>query len=80
MFEDAFRDFKLDARRTAFVGDRWRDVVGAKKFGGRGIMIESPVTTAEDRRLAERDGIERAASLQEAVGMLLGLTDRNSIT
>ena len=80
MFEDAIRDFNLDARRTAFVGDRWRDVVGAKKFGGRGIMIESPMTTGEDRRLAERDGLERAASLQEAVGMLVGLTDRNSIT
>jgi histidinol-phosphate phosphatase family protein len=78
MFEDAIRDFKLDASRAAYVGDRWRDVVASRKIGGRGIMIHSPMTTTEDRRLAQQDGIELAASLQEAVDMLFGLTDRNS--
>lgn len=77
MFDDAIRDFKLDPERVAYVGDRWRDVVASRKIGGRGIMITSPMTTAEDRRLAEQDGIEIAGSLADAVGLLFGLTDRN---
>lgn len=75
MFEDGIRDFKLDPRRVAYVGDRWRDVVASKTLGGRGIMIMSPMTTPEDCRLASEDGIEIADSLEDAVGMLFGLTD-----
>jgi histidinol-phosphate phosphatase family protein len=74
MFEDAIRDFKLDPQRSAYIGDRWRDVVAAKTLGGRGIMIESAMTTDEDRRLAREDGIETASNIGEAVEMLLGLT------
>jgi D-glycero-D-manno-heptose 1,7-bisphosphate phosphatase len=75
MFEDALRDFKLDPRKVAYVGDRWRDVAAAGKLGGRGIMIESPETTDEDRRLTREDRIETAASLAEAVEILFGLTE-----
>jgi len=74
MFEDAIRDFKLDPQKVAYVGDRWRDVAAAGKLGGRGVMIESAMTTDEDRRLAREDGIETAASLADAVEMLFGLT------
>jgi D-glycero-D-manno-heptose 1,7-bisphosphate phosphatase len=73
MFEDAVRDFKLDPQRAAYIGDRWRDVVVSKKLGGRGIMIESAITTTEDRRRAEDDGLETARSIVEAVGLLLDL-------
>ncbi|HJP61082.1 MAG TPA: HAD family hydrolase [Gemmatimonadaceae bacterium] len=76
MFEQALSDFKLDPANVAYVGDRWRDVVVSKKLGGRGIMIESAETTSDDRQRARDDGIETAASLNEAVSMLLdGLTD-----
>jgi histidinol-phosphate phosphatase family protein len=71
MFEDAIRDFQLDPRNVAYVGDRWRDVVASKKLGGRGIMISSHMTTDEDRRKAGEDGIETAPDLQAAVEMLL---------
>ncbi|HEX9221546.1 MAG TPA: HAD family hydrolase [Gemmatimonadaceae bacterium] len=77
MFEDAIRDFRLDPNKVAYVGDRWRDVAASKKIGGRGIMIESPMTTEEDRRLVQEDGIETAASLADAVEMLFGLTERD---
>jgi D-glycero-D-manno-heptose 1,7-bisphosphate phosphatase len=70
MFEDAMRDFKLDAANVAYVGDRWRDVVASKKLGGRGIMIQSHMTTDEDRRKAKEDGIETAPNLAAAVEML----------
>ena len=76
MFEQAISDFKLDPANVAYVGDRWRDVIASKKLGGRGILIESSETTGEDRQRARADDIETAASLSEAVNMLLdGLTD-----
>jgi histidinol-phosphate phosphatase family protein len=75
MFEDAIRDFRLNAANVAYVGDRWRDVVASKKLGGRGIMIESHMTKDEDRRKAREDKIETAPDLQAAVEMLFGLTE-----
>ena len=77
MFEDAIRDFNLDPANVAYVGDRWRDVVASRKLGGRGIMIFSPMTTEEDRRRVEEDGIETVPSLQVAVDMLFGLTEKD---
>jgi FMN phosphatase YigB (HAD superfamily) len=70
MFEDAIRDFQLDAANVAYVGDRWRDVVASKKLGGRGIMIASHMTTDDDRRKAREDGIETAPDLPAAIEML----------
>ena len=78
MFEQAISDFRLDPANVAYMGDRWRDVIVSKKLGGRGIMIQSAETTSDDRQRARDDGIETAASLSEAVSMLLdGLTDAN---
>ena len=77
MFEDAIRDFKLDPANVAYVGDRWRDVVASRRLGGRGIMIWSHMTNDEDRRKAEEDAIETAPSLQDAVDMLFGLTEKD---
>ena len=75
MFEEAIADFRLDPNNVAYIGDRWRDVAVSKKLGGRGIMIESPETSSEDRQRAKRDGIETARTLSEAVAMLFdGLT------
>jgi histidinol-phosphate phosphatase family protein len=77
MFEDAIRDFDLDPRNIAYVGDRWRDVSASKKLGGRGILIPSPMTTDEDHRKAQVDGIETAPSLKAAVEMLFDLTEKD---
>jgi histidinol-phosphate phosphatase family protein len=77
MFEDALRDFNLEPAAVAYVGDRWRDVAASRKLGGRGIMVSSPMTTDEDRRKAQEDGIEMAPSLPVAVDMLFGLTEKD---
>jgi D-glycero-D-manno-heptose 1,7-bisphosphate phosphatase len=77
MFEDAMRDFNLDPANVAYVGDRWRDVAASRKLGGRGIMISSHMTTDEDRRKAKEDGIETAPSLQDAVDLIFGLTEKD---
>ena len=79
MFEQAISDFHLDAAKVVYIGDRWRDVAVSKKLGGRGIMIQSPETSSEDKRRVKEDGIETAKSLGEAVSRLFdGLTSRDS--
>jgi D-glycero-D-manno-heptose 1,7-bisphosphate phosphatase len=61
----------LDPARSAFIGDRWRDIAPALAFGGRGILVPSPETPAAEREQAQRDA-EVAGSLSEAVGRFLG--------
>lgn len=75
LFRDAMRDFGLSPTKVAYVGDRWRDVAVAKELGGRGILVASPMTTADDFLRAKESGIESVADLQEAVGRLLSLTE-----
>lgn len=75
MFRQALRDFGAEAGRAAYIGDRWRDVAAAKEFGGRGILVASPMTSEEDREKTRAAHIESAASLQEAIGRLLSLTE-----
>jgi histidinol-phosphate phosphatase family protein len=77
LFEQAMRDFSLEAAKVAYVGDRWRDVAAAKKLGGRGILIPSTATTDDDRQRARADEVEFAPTLAAAVDRLLGLTERN---
>ncbi len=78
MFEQAISDYKLNADDVAYIGDRWRDVIASRKLGGRGILIESPETTDQDRQRSREDGIETAPNLAEAVAMLLdGLTSKD---
>jgi D-glycero-D-manno-heptose 1,7-bisphosphate phosphatase len=76
MFEQALHDFSLEPSTVAYIGDRWRDVAASKTLGGRGIMICSPMTTADDLRRARQDRVDTAHSLQAAVAMLFDLTDR----
>lgn len=75
MFENAIRDFEVDPANVAYIGDRWRDVAASKTLGGRGIMISSPMTTDDDRRKAQDEGIATAPSLAAAVDILFGLTE-----
>ncbi|HEY9226742.1 MAG TPA: HAD-IIIA family hydrolase [Gemmatimonadaceae bacterium] len=71
MYQRAIADHGLDPKRSLFCGDRWRDVAASVKLGGLGIMLDVPSTTDEDRERAQRDGIETAHSLSEAVDRYL---------
>jgi len=77
MFEDAIRDFHLDPSNVAYIGDRWRDIAASKTLGGRAIMTPSPMTTDEDRRKAQEEGTPTVASLEDAIDMLFGLTEKD---
>lgn len=70
MYAWAMRDLALPPSGALFIGDRRRDLEPARSFGGRGILIESPVTSESDRRYAARE-FELAPSLLAAVERVL---------
>jgi D-glycero-D-manno-heptose 1,7-bisphosphate phosphatase len=63
LFERAVRDLALDASRSAFVGDRFRDVAPARHFGGLGILVPSP-----DTPYAEMERARVEAALATTLG------------
>lgn len=67
----AAAELGLDLARSAYIGDRWRDIAPALAFGGRGILITGPATPVEDRARAEQNA-EVITSLSAAVDWLLG--------
>jgi D-glycero-D-manno-heptose 1,7-bisphosphate phosphatase len=70
LYEQASRDLGLDPARSAFIGDRWRDVFPAQRFGGLGIMVPSPHTPQEELARATTDA-RVVPSLGDAVALLL---------
>ena len=72
LYARAVRDHGLPAHGALFVGDRMRDVLPSRAFGGRGVLVPSPSTPAADRARAERE-FETAESLLVLVeSVLLG--------
>jgi len=70
MYERAMHDLGLPPRDALFAGDRMRDLLPSLSFGGRAILIESPVTSEADRERASRE-FEVAPSLLAAVERVL---------
>jgi histidinol-phosphate phosphatase family protein len=66
LFRRAAVEHDLDLARSAFIGDRWRDVAPALSLGGRGILIDGEATPAEERHRALAAGMRIAFSLAEA--------------
>ena len=71
LYKQAIAEHGLDPHRSLFVGDRWRDVAPAAALGGRGILLDVESTPSEDRERAQRESIETAQSLGEAVQRFL---------
>lgn len=55
LYQRAVADHGLDAARSLFVGDRWRDVAPALRLGGLGVLVPSPDTPAGDVERARRE-------------------------
>lgn len=70
LYEQASDDLSLDPGRSAFVGDRARDVAPAKAFRGRGVLVPSPNTPPEELFSIEAPA-EVATSLGAAVDSIL---------
>ena len=70
LYEQAARELDLDLAASAYVGDRFRDVVPARRFGGLGVLVPSRDTPAIDMQRAS-DEFTLATSLQTAVDRVL---------
>lgn len=79
LFRRAIADHNLDASRSLFVGDRWRDVAPATAFGGRGILLDVVSTPESDRDRARAESIVTAASLREAVDQFLAMLPASGV-
>lgn len=70
LYRRAAADHGLALDRSAYVGDRWRDVAPGLTLGGRGILVPSPSTPMADRERAEREA-EVVLELGAAVARIL---------
>jgi histidinol-phosphate phosphatase family protein len=70
LYEQAIAELSLDAPRCTYIGDRWHDIVAAKTLGGRGILVPSPTTPAEELERATRE-MEVAPTLTAAVQIII---------
>lgn len=70
LYRQAIERFGIDATRSAFIGDRWRDVAPGLELGGTGVLIPGANTPAEDITQAERNAAV-ARTLAEAVSLVL---------
>jgi len=71
MYKQAIKAHGLDAKRSAFIGDRWRDVAASSALGGLPILIEAPSTPREDLNRARDEGISIVKDLGTAVDQFL---------
>lgn len=61
----------LSLVNSVCIGDRWRDVAPAQTLGGRGILVPSAETPAEEIARAE-ESADVASDLAAAVSLVLG--------
>jgi D-glycero-D-manno-heptose 1,7-bisphosphate phosphatase len=70
LYRQAASRYGIDLARSAYIGDRWRDVAAAVEFGGRGFLVPSEGTPPNELARA-RDEVEVAGSVLEAVDRFL---------
>ena len=66
LYERAAVEHALDAARSLYAGDRWRDVEPALRLGGTGVLVPGPNTPPGDVEQARREA-RVASSLDAAV-------------
>jgi FMN phosphatase YigB (HAD superfamily) len=66
----AAQDLGIDLSRSAYIGDRLRDVLPARTLGGIGILVPGAHTPGDERERAARE-FATASSLDEAVERFL---------
>ena len=71
LFRRAAAEHGFDLTRSAYVGDRWRDVKPGIVLGGRPMLIVDESTQPSELERAQEAGVETVSSLREAVTRLL---------
>lgn len=67
LYREAIAEHRLDAPRSLFVGDRWRDAAPASVLGGLGILLDVESTPPADLDRARAESIVIAPSLGAAI-------------
>ena len=70
LFRQAALDLGLDLARSWFVGNRIDDVLPARTFGGRGVLVRSP-GHPRDAEEAERQGFQIADDFARVSSLVL---------
>jgi len=73
LYRQAIVEHGLDAERSVFIGDRWRDVAAVHALGGHGILLDVDSTPVDDLERAQNESIAAARSLGEAVDAFLSM-------
>ena len=71
LFDRAIDDLALDATRSMFAGDRLRDVIPARRYGGSAYLVRAASTPPEDLANVSEAGAHVVDSLLEAVRRFL---------
>jgi D-glycero-D-manno-heptose 1,7-bisphosphate phosphatase len=71
LFDRAVADLSLDPARSMFAGDRLRDVLPARAYGGAAYLVHAPSTPSEELDRVGEAGAEVVPSLLEAVERFL---------
>lgn len=69
LFLTAAMELGLDTRQSAFIGDRLRDVLPARRLGGRGILVLTGHGKTQLRHIPE--DLEVAADIRAAADLVL---------
>jgi histidinol-phosphate phosphatase family protein len=76
LYRRAAETHAIDFTRSIFIGDRWRDVAPALELGGRGFLVPSPNSPADDVLKASAEDIAVRTSLGDAVTQVLSSSAR----
>jgi D-glycero-D-manno-heptose 1,7-bisphosphate phosphatase len=71
LFDQAIADHALDGSSSMFAGDRLRDVLPARAYGGTAYLVHAASTPREDLERVADAGAEIVDSLQDAVRRFL---------
>jgi len=72
LYERARDTLGLDVARSVLVGDKWRDIAAAARFGARGVLVPGPDTPADDVTRAQAEA-EVAHDLGAVARLVLGV-------
>jgi len=74
MYQQAAARFDIDLARSAYIGDRWRDVAPAQATGGFGVLVpgtETPEVDLESARTYASPTLRIASNITEAFALSL---------
>jgi histidinol-phosphate phosphatase family protein len=57
LFERASADLGIDLAEALYIGDHWRDIEAALRFGGRGVLVPDDRTPPDEIERAKRDAL-----------------------